>query len=373
MVLAAAPVRAQGGFALGERGLAWQSPGGQVQLDLGGRVQLDDISYYGLPSAEHVLKFRQVRLNLTGELGDHLRFMIEHEFADPTGWRNLWVDYAPAHDIAVRAGNFLVPFSMEGLQSFRSGTFMERSVANALAPAMGLGADVSWRRDRWTATAGWFSDPIRDDDGLVRHRGDGVVARATWLPLSGRKDLVHLGAAFERRWLGPGGTLQIQTGPEIAFTPTLISAPGLARAKSMTSVGLEAAWTHRSFIVQGQAIQTVVTRTGASAERLRGGYVHAAWVLTGQGYDYNRTAGIVGAPILGGRQALEAAVRYSVLNLNSRDARGGVARDLTLAVNWYPNRNIRVMANYVRSRTYDAPPVPVRRANVFALRLQTAF
>jgi len=97
-------------------------------------------------------------------------------------------------------------------------------------------------------------------------------------------------------------------------------------------------------------------------------------VLTGQGFEYNRTIGAIrGVALRPGRMALEAAARLSVLDLNSGAFRGGVARDVTLGVNWYLSRNYRVMANYVRSETLALPTTPGRSARVFAVRLQTNY
>jgi phosphate-selective porin OprO/OprP len=376
LALAAGPVRAADSLVFGERGLSYESPGGAVRLDLGGRLQLDDVNFDQPPLTVHALDFRQARAELTGEVGERFEFRIEREFSSAAGvgWRNLWAGYRPFPDIELKAGNFIVPFSLEELQSYSFTPFMERSLANALSDGMGLGADASLHRDRWTATIGWFGDPIRNDDGHVRQRGDGLVARVTFLPVSQRDGFAHLGAAFERRTLDVGQTLQVQTGPETAFAPILISSQGLARADHLANFGFEAAWSRRSLLLQGQAIETVVGRAGAPDEHLRGGYVLGGWVLTGQGYDYNRSSGIVrGVAVPSGGQALELAARYSVLDLNSATARGGLARDLTLGVNWYLGRNFRITGDFVRSQTLEAPLIPSRKARVFALRLQAAF
>jgi phosphate-selective porin OprO/OprP len=373
LAFAAGHVRAQS-LSFGERGLSWES--GQLHLDLGGRLQLDNENFHGGSLDQHATDFRQARAEITGEAGERIQFRIEHEFshAAGTGWRNLWASYAPSPGLELKAGNFIVPFSLEEQQSYATTTFMERSLANALSDGMGLGAEARLHRDRWTATVGWFGDPVRNEDGHVRQRGDGLVARATFLPVSERDGFAHLGAALERRTLDQGQVLQIQTGPEIAFAPILISTQGLARARELSNFGMEAAWSRRSFLVQAQAMETFVGRAGAPDEHLRGGYVEGGWVLTGQSYDYNRTAGIVrGVAVQPGRNALELAARFSVLDLNSGEARGGVARDFTLGVNWYLGRNFRVTGNFVRSETRDLSMIPNRSARVFAMRLQSAF
>lgn len=372
--LAAAAARAEQSLAFGERGLTYQSPGGAVRLDLGGRLQLDSISYSEAGAGQHFLDFRQARFGLSGEIGERFEFRVEHELAGNTGWRNLWVGYTPSPGLALRAGNFITPFSLEEVQGYSTNPFIERSLANALSPGMGLGADASLRRDSWTATLGWFSSPIRNDDGQGRVRGHGVVARFTVLPVPIRDGFAHLGAAFEHRRLGDGETLQIRAIPEAAFAPTLVSARGLATAEGFSNYGVEAAVSRGPLLVQGQVIEMVVSRDGAADEHLRGGYLQGSLVLTGQGFDYSRSTGSIrGVAVRPGRQALELAARLSTLDLNSAEARGGVARNFTLGVNWYLSRNFRIMANYVRARAIDLSPGLNRKARVVAVRLQANF
>ena len=45
--------------------------------------------------------------------------------------------------------------------------------------------------------------------------------------------------------------------------------------------------------------------------------------------------------------AFEIAGRYSYLDLDSAGINGGVLHDWTLGLNWYTNRNSRVMLNYI--------------------------
>jgi phosphate-selective porin OprO/OprP len=45
--------------------------------------------------------------------------------------------------------------------------------------------------------------------------------------------------------------------------------------------------------------------------------------------------------------ALEAALRYSYLDLDENGINGGILSDVTLGLNWYFNPNMRVMFNYI--------------------------
>jgi len=67
----------------------------------------------------------------------------------------------------------------------------------------------------------------------------------------------------------------------------------------------------------------------------------------------------------GGRGAYEVAARYSYLDLDSGTIAGGKLHDLTLGLNWYANRNMRMMFNYVA-----ASPEGFDVQHAFQARLQ---
>ncbi|WP_287978932.1 porin, partial [Sphingomonas sp.] len=47
----------------------------------------------------------------------------------------------------------------------------------------------------------------------------------------------------------------------------------------------------------------------------------------------------------------ELGTRFSAIDLDDAGIRGGIERDVTVGLNWYPDRNIRIVADYVRSHT----------------------
>jgi len=74
------------------------------------------------------------------------------------------------------------------------------------------------------------------------------------------------------------------------------------------------------------------------------------------------------------------ALRYSHADLNDFDAaavvRGGVQRNITLGVNWYPTQNIRFMFNWIHGEVerFNAANVNLgAEYDVFATRMQIAF
>ena len=89
--------------------------------------------------------------------------------------------------------------------------------------------------------------------------------------------------------------------------------------------------------------------------------------MTGEHRPYDRSKGIFKGVIptnafhftKGGWGALEAALRFSYVDLNSRSIQGGEEANITAGLNWYLNGNTRVMFNYVHARVMNRNEPPI--------------
>jgi len=110
-----------------------------------------------------------------------------------------------------------------------------------------------------------------------------------------------------------------------------------------------------------------------------GGYVQLAYTLTGENRAYDRRLGTLAREYYGvngpftnawlvrdedgnlnwGIGAWEIAARYSYVNLNDGNGlnriQGGVLTGVNLALNWYLNKNMNVMCDWVYNRRSDLP------------------
>jgi phosphate-selective porin OprO/OprP len=114
------------------------------------------------------------------------------------------------------------------------------------------------------------------------------------------------------------------------------------------TVALESAVMAGPITLQGEYLNMSVSRGVGSDLDFSGWYGTAAVMLTGERKDYSRSRGVIEGPrIRRDWGAVEAAVRYGSLDLSDQDVAGGEETNLGFALNWYVNRNVRVMLNYI--------------------------
>ena len=143
------------------------------------------------------------------------------------------------------------------------------------------------------------------------------------------------------------------------------------------------------------AAPTVNFANGNSNAVLAGAYTQVGFFLTGEHRPYDRKTGTIDRIIpkhnFGpwdcqthhGWGAWEVAGRWSYIDLNSKNIRGGVVNDLTAGLNWYLNPYWKVQFNYIHSMpNYTAQAAPAGTPNgpfshsttdMFDLRCQVDF
>jgi phosphate-selective porin OprO/OprP len=112
---------------------------------------------------------------------------------------------------------------------------------------------------------------------------------------------------------------------------------------------IEAAVTAGPFSVQGEYLGSRLTQQAGFGELdFYGWYVFASWFPTGGSRNYFPDEGIFGYPKVKSKYGeLELAVRYSMVDLTDGLIKGGTEKNISLGVNWYLSRHIRLMANYI--------------------------
>ncbi|MCT2560225.1 OprO/OprP family phosphate-selective porin [Tsuneonella sp. YG55] len=367
----AAPATAKDGIAVDADGLSFEE--GDVELTLGGRLHLDAVTY-DAQTSDSDADWRRARLEFSAKFGDVFDVRVDREFAGTDGWRNVWARIRPADGVEIKGGNVIVPFSLEDMQSSNDMTFVERSLTSALTPKFGLGAVAKVSDDHWTISGGYFGDALDDEDGQAKERGRGFAGRASFAPIEGRRGFLHFALAYEHRSFHSDETVSFSSSPGSLLAPNLISTGTIGSPSKMDNFGGEFAYARKSFQVQGQYVKSKLKRDFDPDLDYDGWYLQGSWMVTGERYRYSSSMGSPSGPRIrkkGG--AIELAARYSELNLDDATLDRGKAKTITLGANWYINRNVRLMANYVRSEHTDVLLSPDSAVDLGVARFQIAF
>ena len=132
----------------------------------------------------------------------------------------------------------------------------------------------------------------------------------------------------------------------------------------------------KSITYQSEFIVSLANRSDMENVMLWGAYAQISYFVTGEQRRYLRRQGVFDRVAINHAfswkqrtwGALELTLRYSHLDLDDSDIRGGVMNDVTLGLNWYVLPHVRTMANYIHSSVNG-----LGRGNVFTARFQIDF
>lgn len=180
------------------------------------------------------------------------------------------------------------------------------------------------------------------------------------------------------------GTQDLSCGP-ITFPDATSPAVAARCVSSVVNYNAELSAAYGPFSIQGEYFGAVYNRNGgalAVARRATSGaginslggtsltfngfYVYGSWFITGESRaeaynikDFNTAAfeeiKILNPVSKGGLGAWELAARFSQINLNDSGIQGGRQSDVTVGINWYPQKGFRLMANWINVTELSAP------------------
>jgi phosphate-selective porin OprO/OprP len=363
------------GFEVGSKGLRYTTPDERHALRIGSRFHLDGYVYgQDVAALDDGVEVRRLRGYLAGKHFDGgFRFKLEGEMApDRVGWRNVWGAYRGIEDTEFKLGNYTAPMGFEDLVSSNDLTFMERSLASALSPGFLSGISAgTWGR-RWSVRIGGFTDPLGGDD-IEKRKSDGVsaVGRVTFAPRRTKRQLLHLGGSLEWRDVDSGSAFRLRTRPESGGARRLVDTRDLLDVGQALSFGLEAAAVLGSWALQGEYLRTHLQRSDNPDPSFEGGYGQLGWFPTGESRRYSSRRAVFRSVEPKRRWgAIELALRYSALDLVDENVVGGDEQNLTFGLNWYLNRNLRMMFNFTQVGANRPITLETDRPRIYQLRLQ---
>lgn len=264
----------------------------------------------------------------------------------------------------VTIGNQQEPFGIEQFGSFRNTTFLERATTNALAPSRSVGITSSDFHGPWIWSYGFYTAGSKDEGRT--QRGVALTGRLAYL-LTSENGPYHFAVDYSTRRAGPDNDQHFQSAPEVALSSDdyFLDTGTITGSNKVQRYGLEVAHVAGPFSWQGEYMEAHLQRdNGLPPLRFRGWYGYASWMITGESRNYRESNATFG-PVVPhaswnghGGGALEVGVRLSMTDLNNRDVVGGKETNVTIGVNWYLDKSVRLSANLVHAIDLNKPGNP---------------
>lgn len=381
-------------LTIDSKGLTLQFPDDVAKLRIGGRLQLDFGAArvrqrgFGAPFDDDFAVRRawfEPHLSLKGGW----EFALQYDFSNAqTPIYDALAAYTGLEPVIITVGNMKEPFFLDRLTNNNNLLFTERALPDAFNPSRSFGAAIGSNGDRWTLTGGVYGNNANEG---IADNGIAGIARATFAPVLESGQVLHLGVAGSYRALDRSGPdLSFSSQPEaflFSENKDLVDTDTIGAAATVRRVGLETVYQHGPVTVQAEYVHTDVDRFGGLPSlSFQGGYIQAGWILNGKGRayklkpDYGTTYAVFGGVEVGDSQRVvnggvgvfELGARFSALDLQDRTTRGGVEQDATVGLNWYPDRNVKVMGDYVRAHARPSAQLDGRTVDtdIFIGRLQ---
>jgi phosphate-selective porin OprO and OprP len=326
-------------------------------------------------NAQNGIGFRRARLAVVGNVAAFTAYMMEVDFATAgrPSFFDMWVeqDQVPVLG-AVRAGQFLQPFSVDAMSGFRHLPFLERSLPFlAFVPFRRVGAMSSINSiDERTYLAysffrtGGFNNAPEGDSRFATDIGDqGGLSFSTRLtnllyydPIAEDQYLWQIGASYNFSQMtgntasGSRPFFQSRTGPEFGpigdgidtipptfgpvsyaasnFTPPFFIDTGRYLANTFNLMGLETVYQRGAFSAQAELMATGVNSV-AGPIWYTGAYAEVMYRLTGEHRGYDKRLAALKNPVpftnfislrpggVKGWGAWEVAARLSYVDLRN--------------------------------------------------------
>ncbi len=378
--------------------------GKQVRVEFRARIMNETLRSDAGTGDQSQLDIARRRAGVEGELFKAVAFQVAREFVGSDPWRDAYVDYVQFTFARVQVGKFKLPFSVDENTGATNLDFAFRSLAaSTLSPG----------RDRgWMAHGQIFNHALGyeigkfDHDGHNAHTnnpdrvtgGQTTVWRVTSQPLRGVRSKwtdVEFGYAETKSDLLEGfSSIKGQTVLGLDFYKSHYLVNGVRRR-----TGFEMRLRPGPFSLKAEYIRVTEERRGESVEDsdlsplvAKGWYVSGTWAVTGE-VKSNGLDEPIRPFMQGGAGAVEVAARVEKLTFGSEAGfaapnepgstshradvvLGNADRVVTVGLNWYPNRWIKLQFNLINEKLADPSQGPLPDRPSFwsrVFRIQVGF
>ncbi len=363
---------------------------GGGSMVLNGRIHAD---YWALPDVhpgifpleggdpQDRIGFRRVRFGVKGKVNDNMHYKIEMEFAagNNVEFRDTYLgfDNTPFFNKVI-VGNHKRPLGLDHINSSRYNVFLERPFViesfNQDARRLGISSNGHTDDLGWNWRYGVYN--MRLVQALGNYLGDhyqleldGRLARTFWWDdCSDGRGYGHFAVSGAVRFPdGLGGAAnesRYRHRAEARHANRWLDTGRIVGADQENILGLESVWNFGALQIVSEYLVSNVQRQPGFGDDvlLHGGYIYAAYFLTGEHMPWDRKTGQLARIIpfenffsvrdcdgcvQRGLGAWQVALRYSWADFTDQNIVGGEAQAMTLGLNWYWNPYARMQFNYI--------------------------
>ena len=391
---------------VGKKGLVVKGPDGDFSIKLGGRMHADYTDHTGgdsdLPANKQPIngtQIRRARIALSGTVYKDFDYMIEPDFAnDGIAMKDLFVSYHGFNTetpLELTVGHQKHAMSMEIQESSNDIMFTERSFVSALTVPFfdrAIGINLKGSGENWNVQSGFYGDSMgSSSNNTDNNEGHGFGIRGTWAPINEEDKVLHVGANYGYRKTSSLGQANSQA-PRFRYRTTNMSNLAvvdttIADMDDVNTGILELSGMYGPLSFQSEFAKSSVSRDTNPDADFTAWYAQIGYTLTGESRTYKGSDGEFKRlkpennfnMKKGKWGAWEVAGRYDKIDLEDGAVTGGEAKRVTLALNWYLNEDVRILADY--SKSFDLSGGALKNADgsfaddidVISLRTQWAF
>ncbi|MBD2859147.1 hypothetical protein IB286_09015 [Spongiibacter sp. KMU-158] len=381
--------KSQATVEVGKKGLVVKSADKNYSINVGGRIHADfaTTDHEDLAGGKDAIdgtEIRRARLHIKGNVGKQWSYVLETDFAGiNVSQKDVNVGYHLKDlPFTITAGHQKQAVSMELEESSNDILFTERSTVAALSTPYfdrALGVTIGGGGDNWHFKTGVFGDTTASG---TADEGSGFGMRGSYAPIAENGKVLHFGASFGMRKTSDD---YLANGKSPSFSYKTSNFSGLKPVEA--KIGLEemsevqlgilefaaisGKWSFQSELAQNRVERDTGDNVGFNAQ-----YVQVGYSVFGGQRTYKASEGEFKHLSVQSGGALELALRLDQIDLEDKDISGGKAKRAGIAVNWYPNNNVRIMFDYIRSFDLDGGAIqninnePAGDIDTFAARIQ---
>ena len=269
----------------------------------------------------------------------------------------------------IRLGKFKQPYGLEYSTSSKNLLAIERSMAtNAFSLGRSYGIGLSSHHKKSTWAVGLF-DATNEEDVFSDYA---ITGRFTHLAYQSEQQLIHIGMSGSWR-KAQEKKHQINVNMEVYNAKKVVESPKLP-VKYIGQYGVEAIWQYQSFLLQSEIFKqhvSVKSNFPTQDAQYNGYYIQASYLLTGEKHRYKKGRFVSLKPE-NNYGAWEIVARYSDLNAHDNND-GRQAKNTMLGLNYYANKKIRLMFNYIHGQLSDDELFATDSGEAFSARIQYVF